>query len=70
MGEEPVAPAGFIELGFAETLRAGDAFEIERDFGVGGGDFELDGIVAVVLRALVGSNLEPVVTGVVIEVVC
>ena len=52
VGEEAVAPAGFVEMVCAETFRAGDAFEGEVHFGVGDRDFELDGIVAVVLGHL------------------
>ena len=58
-----VAPAGFFRFDVVEAFGADDAFEIERDFGFRGGDFELDGVVAVVLRTFVGRDLVPAVVG-------
>src|SRR5690348_12566801 len=48
VGEESVAPAGLFEVYLAEVMRAGDAFVINRHFGVGGRNLELDGVVAVI----------------------
>src|SRR5262245_22458903 len=36
MGNEAVTPTRFFEVVCAETLRAGNAFELERHFGVSG----------------------------------
>ena len=59
--KETITPASAFCTHIAEALCANDAFEVELDFGAGCWDLELDGVVTVILWALVCGDLIPAV---------